>query len=484
MPYFKDLSVCAYHSTGLKLTFCLSNVNTELSADEQTHTNHAEGKRRDRKPYKDWEASTSNQHSFKSWILTSEQIFETDLGLSNAHRGTHFTSHWSTLTNSSTEQVQVTHGLTCGEVWEALPEEESVQRVGVTHGLRCGEVWEALLRKRVYRGEFRWLTAWGVVRCERPCWERECTEESSGDSRPEVWWGVRGLAEKESVQRRVQVTHGLRCGEVWEALLRKRVYRGEFKWLTAWGVVRCERPCWERECTEESSGDSRPEVWWGVRGPARGREHTAGGRSPGEQPGGTGRPAGCHWGLAVPSGRSSPCTSPGNPAMIGENDVITLHYVPAQETLQWLVKMMSSLFIMYQPRKPRNDWWKWCHHSSLCTSPGNPAMIGENDVITLHYVPAQETLQWLVKMMSSFFTIFQLRKASGKQWCHHSSLCTSPGNPAIVGENDVIILYHLPAQESQWKTMSYHTVSLHFAADVKHTTLHKANIFNRQTCNQ
>ena len=170
----------------------------------------------------------------------------------------------------------------------------------------------------VVLNKFRWLMAWGVVRCERPC-------------------------------------------------QRKRVYR-ELEWLTAWRVVRCERPCWERECTEESSGDSRPEVWWGVRGPARGREHTAGGRSPGEQPGGTGRPAGCHWGLAVPSGRSSPCTS--------------------------------------------------------------------------------------------------------------------PGNPAIVGENDVIILYHLPAQESQWKTMSHHTVSLHFAADVKHTTLHKANIFNRQTCNQ
>ena len=37
MPYFKDLSVCAYHSTGLKQTFCLSNVNMELSADEQMH---------------------------------------------------------------------------------------------------------------------------------------------------------------------------------------------------------------------------------------------------------------------------------------------------------------------------------------------------------------------------------------------------------------------------------------------------------------
>ena len=276
-------------------------------------------------------------------------------------------------------------------------------------------------RKRVYR-ELEWLTAWGVARCERPCWERECTEESSGDSWPEVWWGVRGLGEK--------------------------------------------------ECTEESSSDSRPEVWWGVRGPARGREHTAGRRSPGEQPGGTGRPAGCHWGLAVPSGRSSPCTSPGNPAMIGENDVITLHYELAQETLQWLVKMMSSLFTMYQPRKPCNDWWKWCHHSSLSTSPGNPAMIGEN------------TLEWLVKTISSLFTMYPPRIPCNDwwKWCHHSSPCTSPGNPAIVGENDVITLYHLPAQESRWKTMSHHTVSLHFAADVKHTTLHKA--VNRQTCNQ
>ena len=215
--------------------------------------------------------------------------------------------------------------------------------------------------------------------------EKEAYRESSGDSWSEVWWGARGLVE--------------------------RVYRGEFRWLMVRGVVRCERPC--RESVQRSSVDSQPEVWWGARGLARGREHTVGRQSPGEQPGGTGRPAGCRWGLAVPPGRSSPCTSPGNPAMIGEQ-VITLHHVPAQETLQWLVKISW------------NDCWKQCHHSSLCTSTRNLAIIGENNVITL---------------------------------------------------------YHLPAQESQWKT-SHHTVSLHFAADLKHTTLHKANIFNRQTCHQ
>ena len=53
MPHLKDLSVCAFQSTGLKLTFCLSNVNPEFRADEQTHTNSARGKESDRKPYKD-----------------------------------------------------------------------------------------------------------------------------------------------------------------------------------------------------------------------------------------------------------------------------------------------------------------------------------------------------------------------------------------------------------------------------------------------
>ena len=214
--------------------------------------------------------------------------------------------------------------------------------------------------------------AWGQ-RGVRGLAEKEAYWESSGDSWSEVWWGARGLAE--------------------------RVYRGEFRWLMVRGVVRCERPC--RESVQRSSVDSQPEVWWGARGLARGREHTVGRQSPGEQPGGTGRLAGCRWGLAVPPGRSSPCTSPGNPAMIGEQ-VITLHHVPAQETLQWLVNR-SLLFTMYQPRKLYNDWWKY------------PGMIVENSVITLHYVPAQETLQLLAKTMSSLFTIFQPRKASGKR---------------------------------------------------------------------
>ena len=234
-------------------------------------------------------------------------------------------------------------------------------------------------RKRVYR-ELEWLTAWGVARCERPCWERECTEESSGDSWPEVWWGVRGWEAlvRKSVQRRVQVTHGLRCGEVWEALPEEESIQQE-------GGAQVS--------SQAELGDPRDVIgaWLFLQA--------------------------------------------------------ALHHVPAQETLQWLVKMMSSLFTMYQPRKPCNDWWKWCHHSSLCTSPGNPAMIGENDVITLHYLPAQETLQWLVKIpWNDWWKRF-----------HHSSPCTHPGYPATIGENDVITLHHVPAQETLQllaKTMS------------------------------